>query len=374
MQPRPALTMRHTPASDAANSLQMPLLRGAEALSRTRDLRSIFRTTAETAMHFLDGSYCLLFAVRFTPPDLTVGLLGCCVSDGTDTYWDDVCDGQSWLPVDPLLADCLHTDHGHAVMHEGDTWRLAFAVGALGEARWVLEIHSHRKPQVADCQGLSLFLRCFENQHQAWEYANLDTLTRLLNRKTFDDDFERLIAAAELAEQASQEPAERRTHSPSITQPCWLGVVDIDHFKKINDNYGHLFGDEVLLRVADLMRQSFRNHDKLFRFGGEEFVVMLRNVAEDNVQSIFDRFRIAVEDHDFPRVGQVRCSVGYSRIDPRLSPAELLGRADEALYYSKEHGRNQVNGFDELIMSGKLRITIPAGQAQIQSDIDEIFL
>ena len=63
-----------------------------------------------------------------------------------------------------------------------------------------------------------------------------------------------------------------------------------------------------------------------------------------------------------------------ARIDPRLSPAELLGRADEALYYSKNNGRNQVNGFDELIMSGKLRINTPAGQAQIQSDIDEIFL
>ncbi len=366
--------MRLTPASAPVASPLVVLLSGAETLSRTRDLREIFRITAETAMHFVDGSYGLLFAVRFTPPDLTVGLLGCCVSDGTDTYWDDVCDGQSWLPVDPLLADCLHTDFGHAIMHEGDTWRLAFAVGALGQARWVLEIHSPTKPRTADCQALTLFLRCFENQHQAWEYANLDTLTRLLNRKTFDDDFERLIAAAELAEQARQEPAERRTLSPSITQPCWLGVVDIDHFKKINDNYGHLFGDEVLLRVADLMRQSFRNHDKLFRFGGEEFVVMLRNVGEDNVQTIFDRFRVAVEDHDFPRVGQVRCSVGYSRIDPRLSPAELLGRADEALYYSKEHGRNQVNGFDELIMSGKLRINTPAGQAQIQSDIDEIFL
>jgi len=325
-------------------------------------------------MRFLDGSYSLLFAVRFTPPDLCVGLLGCCVSDGTDTYWDDVCDGQSWLPVDPLLADCLHTDFGHAIMHEGDTWRLAFAVGSLGQARWVLEIHSHTKPLESDCSALSLFLRCFENQQQAWEYANLDTLTRLLNRKTFDDDFERLIAAAELAEQALKTALERRGPGVSVAQPCWLGVVDIDHFKKINDNYGHLFGDEVLLRIADLMRQSFPSHDKLFRFGGEEFVVMLRNVAEDHVQNIFDHFRQAVERHDFPRVGQVACSVGFSRIDPRLSPAELLGRADEALYYSKGHGRNQVNGFDELIMSGKLRVTSPAGQAQIQSDIDEIFL
>ncbi len=366
--------MRTRPASLPPPSSTLELLAGAEVLSRTRDLRSIFRTAAETAMRFLDGSYSLLFAVRFTPPDLCAGLLGCCVSDGTDTYWDDVCDGQSWLPVDPLLADCLHTDFGHAIMREGDTWRLAFAVGALGQARWVLEIHSHTKPLESDCSALSLFLRCFENQQQAWEYANLDTLTRLLNRKTFDDDFERLIAAAELAEQALKIPLDRRGPGVAVAQPCWLGVVDIDHFKKINDNYGHLFGDEVLLRVADLMRQSFRNHDKLFRFGGEEFVVMLRNVAEDHVQNIFDRFRMAVEDHDFPRVGQVRCSVGYSRIDPRLSPAELLGRADKALYYSKEHGRNQVNGFDELIMSGKLSITIPAGQAQIQSDIDAIFL
>lgn len=325
-------------------------------------------------MRFLGGGYGLLFAVRFTPPDLTVGLLGYCVADSSATYWDDVCDGQSWLPVDPLLSACLQEDFGHAAVHEGDTWRLAFAVGALGQARWVLEIHSPREPSEADCAALCLFLHCFENQHHALEYANLDTLTRLLNRRTFDDDFDRLIAAAEQAERARLAACERREYSIAVSQPCWLGVVDIDHFKSINDNFGHLFGDEVLLRVADLMRQSFRHNDKLFRFGGEEFVVMLRNVAEDNVQGIFDRFREAVAQHEFPRVERVACSVGFARIDPRLSPAELLGRADEALYYSKEHGRNQVNGFDELVMSGKLRLTIPAGQAQIQSDIDEIFL
>ena len=366
--------MRPAPAYKLATTTPTALLAGAEILSRTHDLRATFRTTTETAMRFLGGSYGLLFAVRFTPPDLTVGLLGCCVADGADTYWDDMCYGQSWLPVDPLLAECLHTDYGYALQHEGDTWRMAFAIGALGEARWALEIHGPHKPGAAACRSLALFLRIFENQHQAWEYANLDTLTRLLNRKTFDDDFERLIAAAELAEQARLEDQERRSHSPAVTQPCWLGVVDIDHFKKINDNFGHLFGDEVLLRVAELMRQSFRSHDKLFRFGGEEFVVMLRNVGEDKVHGIFDRFRMAVEEHDFPRVGRVRCSVGYARIDPRLSPAELLGRADAALYYSKEHGRNQVNGFDDLLMNGKLRIAVPAGQAQIQSDIDEFFL
>ncbi|HMV18829.1 MAG TPA: GGDEF domain-containing protein [Rhodocyclaceae bacterium] len=365
------------PTSSAAlpaPSQVLQLLAGAEALSRERDLRTLFRLGAEYAMRFLDGRFGLFFQVRFTPPELTVGLLGCCVSDGADTHWDDVAEAQSWLPVDPLLAVCLHADHGHAIEQSGDIWRVAFAVGALGDARWALEIQTPRKPSKTDGEALSLFLRCFENVHRQWEYANLDTLTRLLNRKTFDDDFDRLIAAAELAEQARQLPQDRRDPGLKITQPCWLAVVDIDHFKHINDTYGHLFGDEVLLRLADLMRQSFRNHDKLFRFGGEEFVIMLRNVSEDHVQPIFDRFRMAVDRNDFPRVGHVACSIGFTRIDPRFSPAELLGRADEALYFSKEHGRNQVNGFDTLIMSGQLRLSTPAGQAQIQSDVDEIFL
>ena len=195
------------------------LLEGAEVLSRTRDLRDIFRTAAEHAMRFLEGSYGLLFAVRFTPPNLTVSLLGCCVSDGAETFWDDAYGGQPWLPVDPLLASCLEADFGHAISQEGDMWRLAFAVGALGQARWVLEIHGPVRPREAACQAISLFLRCFENQHQQWEYANLDTLTRLLNRKTFDDDFERLIAAAELAEQARKIPV--YYFFPYAAHTCW---------------------------------------------------------------------------------------------------------------------------------------------------------
>lgn len=330
------------------------LLEGAEVLSRTRDLRDIFRTAAEHAMRFLEGSYGLLFAVRFTPPNLTVSLLGCCVSDGAETFWDDAYGGQPWLPVDPLLASCLEADFGHAISQEGDMWRLAFAVGALGQARWVLEIHGPVRPREAACQALSLFLRCFENQHQQWEYANLDTLTRLLNRKTFDDDFERLIAAAELAEQADKLPLERRT--ASHPQPCWLGVVDIDFFKKINDNFGHLFGDEVLLRVAELMRQSFRSNDKLFRFGGEEFVIVLRAASEKEVRSALERFRRAIEAYDFPQIGQVTASIGFTMIKADDTIPEIVGRADEALYVAKESGRNQLANYEQLLAEGRVSV------------------
>lgn len=233
-------------------------------------------------------------------------------------------------------------------------WRLAFAVGALGQARWVLEIHGPVRPREAACQALSLFLRCFENQHQQWEYANLDTLTRLLNRKTFDDDFERLIAAAELAEQADKLPLERRT--ASHPQPCWLGVVDIDFFKKINDNFGHLFGDEVLLRVAELMRQSFRSNDKLFRFGGEEFVIVLRAASEKEVRSALERFRRAIEAYDFPQIGQVTASIGFTMIKADDTIPEIVGRADEALYVAKESGRNQLANYEQLLAEGRVSV------------------
>lgn len=238
--------------------------------------------------------------------------------------------------------------------------------GVLG----VLEVICTRALVDDDLGTAEGFLGLYRNYLNLLDYSERDTLTGLRNRKTFDENIGKILG--NIARLGSDGSGQRRR--PRDGYQHWLAVVDVDHFKRINDQFGHLYGDEVLLLLARIMRQSFRQQDKLFRFGGEEFVVMLRSVGEDDVRGIFDRFRLAVERHDFPQVGRVACSVGFARIDPRLSPADLLGRADEALYYSKRNGRNQVNGFDELVMSGKLRITAPASQALIQSDVDEIFL
>ena len=158
-----------------------------------------------------------------------------------------------------------------------------------------------KRPERALLKAAAVVMQCFENNQQAWEYANLDTLTRLLNRKTFDTNFEQLIAVAEKAERNSDD---RRQASDDQSLPCWLAVFDIDHFKRINDSFGHLFGDEVLLLFAERMRSCFRAQDKLFRFGGEEFVVMIRHVREDHVRGVFERFRRSIERYDFPRSGK----------------------------------------------------------------------
>jgi diguanylate cyclase (GGDEF)-like protein len=133
----------------------------------------------------------------------------------------------------------------------------------------------------------------------------------------------------------------------------WLAVVDIDHFKQVNDRFGHLYGDEVLILIANILRTSFRSHDRIFRFGGEEFVVLLRNTTLSKAHKVFNRFRETVQEHHFPQVGSVTVSLGFVGTS-RGSPVEILGQADQALYYAKEHGRNQVRFYEDLIASGEL--------------------
>ena len=130
-------------------------------------------------------------------------------------------------------------------------------------------------------------------------------------------------------------------------------MIDIDHFKRVNDRFGHLYGDEVLILMANLLRTSFRAYDRIFRFGGEEFVVLLRSATEGKALQVLERFREKVQAYDFPQVGQVTVSIGFASIGAG-APIEIVGRADQALYFAKEHGRNQVCFYDHLLAQGAL--------------------
>ncbi|WP_194722386.1 GGDEF domain-containing protein [Noviherbaspirillum malthae] len=239
-----------------------------------------------------------------------------------------------WLPV--WLNDKVNTclEVSSPVPYSGDTLRMI--------------------------EGILCVYRNFQN---ILDYSERDSLTGLLNRKTFDEKFSRLLAA-NVPDATPQDQEERRLQSsPAIGQ--WLAVVDIDHFKRVNDQFGHLYGDEVLILVANLLRQSFRSQDRVFRFGGEEFVVLLRSTTLEDARKIFDRFRANVEQHDFPQVGRVTVSVGFASISTE-SPVMILGHADQALYYAKANGRNRVCFYDELVSSGELH-------SEISNDTVEFF-
>jgi diguanylate cyclase (GGDEF)-like protein len=202
----------------------------------------------------------------------------------------------------------------------------------------------------------------YRNYQNILDYSERDSLTGLLNRKTFDEKFSRLLTCSAL-EGSPQDKEERRNQASASGQ--WLAVVDIDHFKRVNDQFGHLYGDEVLILVANLLRSSFRSQDRVFRFGGEEFVVLLRSATLEDAHRIFERFRANVERHAFPQVGTVTVSVGFAGISSE-SPVVILGHADQALYYAKSSGRNRVCHYDELVRSGQLH-------SEVSNDTVEFF-
>jgi diguanylate cyclase (GGDEF)-like protein len=194
-------------------------------------------------------------------------------------------------------------------------------------------------------------LRLFGNIGNLLDYGERDSLTELLNRKTFDSAFLRATIAQQLA--SSLPAPDERRHAYAVGS-YWLAVIDIDHFKRVNDHHGHLIGDEVLLLVARLMRRQFRHHDQLYRFGGEEFVVLMRCSDEAEAMQVLERMRSATAAHRFSQVGQITISIGFTAVRPGDSPSGAFERADKAVYYAKGNGRNQVCSHAALVAQGLL--------------------
>lgn len=214
----------------------------------------------------------------------------------------------------------------------------------------LLEVESD-EPVSNDTEALiDSVLHLFENLQGLLDYGERDTLTELLNRKTFDGAFLRAAQTQVMADSLVQ--PERR--GVSAHGNYWLAVIDIDHFKRVNDNFGHLIGDEVLLLLARQMRVNFRFHDQLYRFGGEEFVVLMRCTNHADALAALERFRHQIEIHAFPQVGPITVSIGFTPLRDDDTPGGAFDRADKAVYYAKGHGRNQTCSFTTLVAAGEL--------------------
>lgn len=226
-----------------------------------------------------------------------------------------------------------------------------------------IEISSRLPLSRQTCSIAEGILNVYRNFQNLLDYSERDSLTGLFNRKTFDGKFMKMAAQVHAAETGQYgNKTERRQAQAAKEQ--WLAVVDIDHFKRVNDEFGHLYGDEVLILIANLLRTSFRPYDRIFRFGGEEFVIMLRAVTLENAHRVLERFRQKVEAYSFPQIGQVTISLGFVRISDN-TPVVILGRADQALYYAKENGRNQVCFYDELVAKGMLQAENSASSIEL---------
>ncbi|PQP03242.1 MULTISPECIES: GGDEF domain-containing protein [Pseudomonas] len=162
----------------------------------------------------------------------------------------------------------------------------------------------------------------------ATQSALRDPLTDTGNRIAMDQTLQREIEMS-------------RRHS----QPLSLLMLDIDHFKQINDTYGHSAGDEVLKAVAASIKSQLRNVDMVFRFGGEEFMILLSNTNREAAAMVGERLRFAAQAQDYVAEGkaiELTVSLGCSTLLPGESAESLLRRADSALYVAKREGRNRL--------------------------------
>ena len=152
-----------------------------------------------------------------------------------------------------------------------------------------------------------------------------DKLTNAYNREFFDQNYKKFIS-----------------EYSSSNSKLAIAMLDIDHFKLVNDNYGHDIGDQVLIQFVDTLNKNSRKNDILVRWGGEEFIMILKIDEASNLQKILESLRKCIESFDFNIVGHKTCSIGGTIYLENEDILKTIKRADEAVYKAKELGRNKV--------------------------------
>jgi diguanylate cyclase (GGDEF)-like protein len=157
------------------------------------------------------------------------------------------------------------------------------------------------------------------------QLATIDPLTSIANRRKFDE-----VLQYELNRDS------RYKHGLSLV------FCDLDHFKKINDQYGHKVGDDVLQAFTSLMSKSIRKTDVIARWGGEEFALLLPTTDIMIAAGMAEKLRLQTEEFKFPHVGNITASFGVTQFVYGDTENSLISRADDALYLAKKFGRNRV--------------------------------
>jgi diguanylate cyclase (GGDEF)-like protein len=309
-------------------------------------------------------------------------------------------DEQRWLPAvvleqggAPVLHDSMHVDFRRLPRVVADSPRARcleallpvavedavgtpscltclplFAGREPGEAG-VVEIRSAARLDARALAAIERVLRVYRNMHALFMYSERDALTGLLNRKSFEETFYKSLrdepvppAGASVSGGPDEALPQRRLRTG---ERFWLAMVDVDHFKQVNDQYGHQIGDEVLILVARILKNTFRGYDRVYRFGGEEFVVLLRCPDAVAALQTAERLRLKMEQYRFPQVGRITVSVGLTAIRSGDAPDVVCNRADQAVYHAKRNGRNRVCSYDELVQQGLLQAEVRDGGVEL---------
>lgn len=166
-----------------------------------------------------------------------------------------------------------------------------------------------------------------ENQYQmiATE-STTDPLTGLSNRRHMKEDFEEELNRCQIS-----------------NKPCSVLLIDIDHFKKVNDSYGHIRGDLVLKEFAQVLQETTDSNENIYRYGGEAFIILLPNIIIEDAYILAEHIRKSLFTHDFTKVRwAITTSIGIAQSTPETTVEDLISVAGRRLYFAKENGRDKV--------------------------------
>ncbi|OCR26308.1 DeoR family transcriptional regulator [Pseudomonas syringae] len=241
---------------------------------------------------------------------------------------------QRWMSLSALTYDHRDSDL-HLQLGERSHHSANYSLSNEGEYLGTLLFQRNQRFTEQELADLESLLACllFPMRNallyrSATQSALRDPLTGAGNRIAMDQTLSREIEVA-------------RRHK----QPLSLLMLDIDHFKQVNDTYGHSSGDEVLKAISLAIKGQLRNIDRVFRYGGEEFLIVLSNTGRESAAMIGERLRQAAHDLIYPILDhplELTVSLGCSTLLPAESADSLLRRADAALYVAKREGRNRL--------------------------------
>lgn len=248
--------------------------------------------------------------------------------------------------------DVVLSDSTQASLDYINTWNLDELIKAHGEKYTSFHVLQHsrqqnqyliisldNKPSRSESYIIKGMLSIYSNFSSLLKDAQTDELTGLMNRKTFEESIVKLYQSSAFSDLLE-------------SQSNWIAIIDLDHFKAINDTVGHLYGDEVLIHVSRVLRQTFRQDDMLFRFGGEEFVVLMRNLTHTECADLLNQFRINVQEIVMNDLDPITVSCGVCEFQNDTFHVTLMDQADQALYYSKQNGRNRVTFYNDIVEAG----------------------
>jgi diguanylate cyclase (GGDEF)-like protein len=248
------------------------------------------------------------------------------------------------VPRDAIGAHCFIVTEGDAAAHPSHGLpRFAIEVDDAGEGLHVSVCFEHGRGDEHDHHALDLLLghlaalwRTVLRQEHLEQAAGHDALTGLPNRRAFDAELRRRVALS-------------KRRGLGFT----LAIVDLDHFKQVNDSFGHPEGDAVLRRSGEAIRASLRASDRVFRYGGEEFALILETADEGGISDLLERAREGVKTLGVAPTPERRmsASIGWAVFpDDSDDRTDLIAQADTALYQAKEGGRDQV------VRAGRFRL------------------